>query len=71
MNLKCEEEQERHHKTEETHSFGQSEPKNGIREKLLFEGWVPVIQIETELVFGFYFTRNSNNYEILIMRGLT
>jgi len=35
--LKSEEQQESHHKTEQTHGFRQSEPKNGIREELLLQ----------------------------------
>ena len=35
--LESEEQQESHHKTEETHSFGQGESQDGIWEKLLLE----------------------------------
>ena len=35
--LESEEQQESHHKTEETHSFGKGETQNGIGEKLLLE----------------------------------
>lgn len=35
--LECEEQQERHHETEKTHGFGQSESQDGIGEKLLFK----------------------------------
>merc|ERR1719183_1393373 len=38
--LESEENQESNHQTEETHSFGQSKTKNGVGEKLLFQGWV-------------------------------
>lgn len=38
--LESEEQQERHHQTEKTHGFGQSESQNGVREKLLFEWWI-------------------------------
>jgi hypothetical protein len=29
-NLECEQQQESHHKTEKTHSFGQGEAQNGV-----------------------------------------
>lgn len=35
--LESEEQQERHHETEKTHGFGQSESQDGIGEKLLFK----------------------------------
>lgn len=38
--LESEKQQEGHHKTEKTHSFGQSKTQNGVREKLLFEWWI-------------------------------
>lgn len=41
--LEGEQEQESHHKTEETHSLGQGETQNGVREKLLLQGWIPGI----------------------------
>ena len=40
MFLEGEEQHERHHQTEETHGFGQSETKNGVGEELLFQTWV-------------------------------
>jgi len=40
LHLEGEEQQEGHHQTEETHSFGQSESQNGVGEKLLLEGRV-------------------------------
>jgi len=38
--LECEEQQERHHETEKTHGFGQSESQDGVGEKLLFKWWI-------------------------------
>jgi len=40
-NLKGEQQQEGHHKTEKTHGFGQGESENGVREKLLLKAWIP------------------------------
>lgn len=40
-NLESEQQKERHHKTEETHSLGQGESQNGIGEQLLLERGVP------------------------------
>jgi len=41
--LKGEQEQKGHHKTEKTHSLGQGKSQNGVGEKLLFEGRVASI----------------------------
>ena len=41
--LESEQQHEGHHKTEETHSLGQSETENGVREELLLETWVTSI----------------------------
>jgi hypothetical protein len=38
--LERKQKQEGHHQTEQAHSFGQGEPKNGVAEQLLFQGWV-------------------------------
>jgi len=38
--LECEEQKESHHQTEKTHGLRQGKSKNGIREQLLFQGWV-------------------------------
>ena len=40
INLQSEEDEESNHQTEETHSFGESKSKNGVREQLLFQAWV-------------------------------
>lgn len=40
--LHGEEDEERHHQTEETHSLRQSEAQDGIGKELLFQGGVPV-----------------------------
>ena len=42
--LECEEEEEGHHKTEETHSLGESKSKDSVREQLLLQAGVPKIQ---------------------------
>lgn len=39
--LESEQQQEGHHKTEQTHSLRQGETQNGVREQLLFERRVP------------------------------
>jgi hypothetical protein len=39
-NLSNVEEQERHHESEETSSFGEGETQNGVLEELTPEGWV-------------------------------
>lgn len=39
--LEGEEQQEGHHKTEQTHSLRQGEAQNGVGEQLLFQRWVP------------------------------
>lgn len=41
VDLEGEEQQEGHHKTEQTHGLRQGESQNGVREQLLFQGWVP------------------------------
>lgn len=38
--LESEQQHESHHKTEETHSFGQGKAENSIGEELLLETWV-------------------------------
>lgn len=40
--LHGEQDEERHHQTEETHGLGQCESQDGIREELLLQGGVPV-----------------------------
>ena len=40
MDLESVQDQEGHHQTEETHSLGQSETQNGVREQLLLQGRV-------------------------------
>lgn len=40
INLECEQQQEGHHKTEKTHSFGQGEAQDSVWEQLLFEWWI-------------------------------
>merc|ERR1719186_1749600 len=41
--LKCEEQKESHHETEESHGLGQGESHDGVGEQLLLEGGVPCI----------------------------
>jgi len=41
--LESEEEEERHHKAEQTHGLGQSEPQDGVGEQLLLQARVPGI----------------------------
>lgn len=38
--LESEEQQEGHHKTEQTHSFRQGEPQDSVWEQLLFQRWI-------------------------------
>lgn len=40
--LHGEQNEERHHQTEETHSLRQSKPQDGVGEQLLLQGRVPV-----------------------------
>lgn len=40
--LHGEQDEERHHKTEETHSLRQSKTQDGVGEELLLKGGVPV-----------------------------
>lgn len=42
-NLECEQEQEGHHQTEETHGLRQGKTQDGIGEQLLFQRGVPGI----------------------------
>ena len=39
--LECEKKEEGHHKTEETHSFRESESQDSVGEQLLLEAGVP------------------------------
>lgn len=43
MHLKCEQQQEGHHQTEQPHGLRQGKPQDGIGEKLLFQWWIPCI----------------------------
>ena len=47
--LECEEEEEGHHKTEETHSLGESKSKDSVREQLLLQAGVPKIRIGSRI----------------------
>lgn len=38
--LEGEQQQERHHKTKQSHGFGQGESQNGVREQLLLQAGV-------------------------------
>lgn len=41
--LESKQQQERHHKTEQSHSFRQGETQNGVWEQLLFQRGVPCV----------------------------
>jgi len=46
IRLESEQQKESHHQTEKTHSFGQGESQDSVREQLLFEGGVASVALD-------------------------
>lgn len=51
MCLHGEQDEERHHQTEETHSLRQSESQDGVREELLLQGGVPAETDKSKAIY--------------------
>lgn len=60
--LEGEQEQESHHETEETHSLGQGEAQDGVREQLLLQGWVPGVADDQRAEYGSNTSTWNENY---------
>ena len=43
--LEGEQEEEGHHQAEQSHGLRQSESQDSVGEKLLLQGWVPILEV--------------------------